>query len=171
MTAIGAFAMAIGVRLFGMGHSLTSENNSAVAPATSASISAKATTAPTPPATSPVSEKSIAVLPVADMSEKHDQGYFGDGMAEETLDLLAKIPGFHVPARTSSFYFKGKSEGIPTIARRLMVVNILEGSVRRSGNHVRVTVQLVRAENGYHLWSETYGRTVPVLHQAVHCDL
>ena len=94
------------------------------------------------------------------MSEKHDQEYFGDGMAEEILDLLAKIPGLHVPARTSSFYFKGKSEDIPTIARRLMVANVLEGSVRKSGNHVRVTVQLVRADNGYHLWSETYDRTL-----------
>jgi TolB-like protein/Flp pilus assembly protein TadD len=105
-------------------------------------------------------EKSIAVLPFADMSEKHDQEYFADGMAEEILDLLAKIPGLHVPARTSSFYFKGKSEDIPTIARRLMVANVLEGSVRKSGNHVRVTVQLVRADNGYHLWSETYDRTL-----------
>jgi len=113
----------------------------------------------TPPV-SVVAEKSIAVLPFADMSEKHDQEYFGDGMAEEILDLLAKIPVLHVPARTSSFYFKGKSEDIPTIARRLMVANVLEGSVRKSGNHVRVTVQLVRADNGYHLWSETYDRTL-----------
>ncbi len=94
------------------------------------------------------------------MSEKKDQEYFADGMAEEILDLLAKIPGLHVPARTSSFYFKGKSEDIPTIARRLMVANILEGSVRKSGNRVRVTVQLIRADNGYHLWSETYDRTL-----------
>ena len=108
----------------------------------------------------PITDKSVAVLPFADMSEKHDQEYFADGMAEEILDLLAKIPGLHVPARTSSFYFKGKSEDIPTIARRLMVANILEGSVRKSGNHVRVTVQLVRADNGYHLWSETYDRTL-----------
>jgi TolB-like protein/Flp pilus assembly protein TadD len=110
--------------------------------------------------TGAISDKSIAVLPFADMSEKHDQEYFADGMAEEILDLLAKIPGLHVPARTSSFYFKGKSEDIPTIARRLLVANVLEGSVRRSGNHVRVTVQLVRADNGYHLWSETYDRTL-----------
>ncbi len=108
----------------------------------------------------PITDKSVAVLPFADMSEKHDQEYFGDGMAEEILDLLAKIPGLHVPARTSSFYFKGKSEDIPTIARRLMVANVLEGSVRKSGNQVRVTVQLVRADNGYHLWSETYDRTL-----------
>jgi TolB-like protein/Flp pilus assembly protein TadD len=125
----------------------------------------KAAPAPSPVAspsapTAAISDKSIAVLPFADMSEKHDQEYFADGMAEEILDLLAKIPGLHVPARTSSFYFKGKSEDIPTIARRLMVANVLEGSVRKSGNQVRVTVQLVRADNGYHLWSETYDRTL-----------
>jgi TolB-like protein/Tfp pilus assembly protein PilF len=121
-----------------------------------------ATTAPTTAPATPtiaISDKSIAVLPFVDMSEKHDQEYFADGMAEEILDLLAKIPGLHVPARTSSFYFKGKSEDIPTIARRLMVANVLEGSIRKSGNQVRVTVQLVRADNGYHLWSETYDRT------------
>jgi adenylate cyclase len=118
---------------------------------------ASASVATTPAA---IPYRSIAVLPFLDMSEKHDQEYFGDGMAEEILDLLAKLPGLHVPARTSSFYFKGKSEDIPTIARRLMVANVLEGSVRKSGNHVRVTVQLVRADNGYHLWSETYDRSL-----------
>jgi TolB-like protein/Flp pilus assembly protein TadD len=112
------------------------------------------------PSVEAISDKSIAVLPFADMSEKKDQEYFADGMAEEILDLLAKVPGLHVPARTSSFYFKGKSEDIPTIARRLMVGHVLEGSVRRAGDRVRITVQLVRADNGYHLWSETYDRTL-----------
>jgi TolB-like protein len=107
-----------------------------------------------------LSEKSIAVLPFTDMSEKHDQEYFSDGMAEEIIDLLVKIPELVVPARTSSFYFKGKSTQIPEIAKALGVRNILEGSVRRSGNHLRVTAQLVRADNGYHLWSETYNSTV-----------
>jgi TolB-like protein/Flp pilus assembly protein TadD len=110
------------------------------------------------PAAPAISEKSVAVLPFADMSEKKDQEYFADGTAEEILDLLAKVPGLHVPARTSSFYFKGKSEDIPTIARRLLVAHVLEGSVRKSGNRVRITIQLVRADNGYHLWSETYDR-------------
>jgi TolB-like protein len=105
-----------------------------------------------------VSDKSIAVLPFADMSEKKDQEYFSDGLSEELIDKLTKIPGLHVPARTSSFYIKGKSEDIPTIARRLMVAHVLEGSVRKSGTHMRVTAQLVRADNGYHLWSETYDR-------------
>jgi tetratricopeptide (TPR) repeat protein len=74
--------------------------------------------------------------------------------------MLTKIQGLHVPARTSSFYFKGKSEDIPTIAKRLLVAHVLEGSVRKSGNHLRVTAQLVRADNGYHLWSETYDRNL-----------
>jgi TolB-like protein/cytochrome c-type biogenesis protein CcmH/NrfG len=104
------------------------------------------------------SPKSIAVLPFADMSEKHDQEYFSDGLAEELLDLLAKTPGLHVIARTSSFSFKGKSEDIPTIATKLHVANILEGSVRKSGDRLRVTTQLIRASNGEQLWSETYDR-------------
>jgi TolB-like protein/Tfp pilus assembly protein PilF len=110
------------------------------------------------PAATAISEKSVAVLPFTDMSEKKDQEYFSDGMAEEIIDLLVKIPELRVPARTSSFYFKGKSADIPTIAKHLMVAHVLEGSVRRSGKHLRVTAQLVRADNGYHLWSETYDR-------------
>ena len=108
--------------------------------------------------TTPISEKSIAVLPFADLSEKRDQEYFSDGLADELLDLLAKTPGLHVIARTSSFSFKGKSDDIPTIARKLHVANILEGSVRKSGNRLRVTTQLIRASSGEHLWSETYDR-------------
>jgi TolB-like protein/Tfp pilus assembly protein PilF len=104
------------------------------------------------------SEKSVAVLPFADMSEKHDQEYFSDGLAEELLDLLAKTPGLHVTARTSSFYFKGKQATIPEIARTLGVANILEGSVRKSGHRLRITTQLIRADNAEHLWSETYDR-------------
>jgi TolB-like protein len=116
----------------------------------------------TAPAATPsapaIPEKSIAVLPFTDMSEKKDQEFFADGMAEEIINLLAKAPGLHVPARTSSFYFKGKSTKIPDIARELGVTHVLEGSVRRSGNQIRVTAQLVRADNGYHLWSEDYDR-------------
>src|SRR5216684_3251372 len=112
----------------------------------------------TAPTTSAISDKSVAVLPFLDMSEKKDQEYFADGMAEELIDMLTKIQDLRVPARTSSFYFKGKSEDIPTIARRLMVAHVLEGSVRKYGNHLRVTAQLVRADSGYHLWSQTYDR-------------
>lgn len=112
------------------------------------------------PAAPVIPEKSVAVLPFLDMSEKKDQEYFSDGLSEELIDLLTKIPDMRVPARTSSFYFKGKSEDIPTIAKRLMVANVLEGSVRRSGDRLRVTAQLVRADNGYHVWSQTYDRRV-----------
>jgi TolB-like protein len=118
-----------------------------------------ATVAPASPApAAAVSEKSVAVLPFVDMSEKKDQEYFSDGLSEELIDRLTKIPDLRVPARTSSFYFKGKSEDIPTIARRLMVAHVLEGSVRKSGMNLRITAQLVRADNGYHLWSQTYDR-------------
>ncbi|MBS0380724.1 MAG: TIR domain-containing protein [Proteobacteria bacterium] len=106
----------------------------------------------------PITEKSIAVLPFVDMSEKHDQEYFADGMAEEIIDLLAKVPDLHVPARTSSFYFKDKATKVPDIARELSVANVLEGSVRASGNRLRVTAQLVRADTGFHVWSQTYDR-------------
>jgi TolB-like protein/Tfp pilus assembly protein PilF len=105
-----------------------------------------------------ISPKSVAVLPFLDMSEQRDQEYFADGLAEELINLLTKIPGMRVPARTSSFYFKGKSEDVPTIASKLMVAHVLEGSVRKSGDRLRVSAQLVRADNGYHLWSETYDR-------------
>jgi TolB-like protein len=102
------------------------------------------------------SDKSIAVLPFADMSEKHDQEYFSDGLAEEVLDRLAQLPNLRVIARTSSFSFKGKGDDIPTIAKKLNVSHILEGSVRKSGSHLRVTAQLIRASTGDHLWSKTY---------------
>lgn len=105
-----------------------------------------------------IPEKSIAVLPFVDLSEKHDQEYFADGMAEEVIDLLAKVPDLRVPARTSSFYFKAKLATVRDIARELSVAHVLEGSVRKSGDRIRVTAQLVRADNGYHLWSQTYDR-------------
>jgi len=108
------------------------------------------------PGSPTVPEKSIAVLPFADMSEKHDQEYFADGMVEEIIDLLAKVPDLRVPARTSSFYFKGKSTKVPDIARELSVANVLEGSIRASGNRLRVTAQLIRADTGFHIWSQTY---------------
>jgi serine/threonine-protein kinase len=92
------------------------------------------------------------------MSEKHDQEYFSDGLAEELLDLLAQVPDLKVPARTSSFYFKTHPASVPELAKILGVRHILEGSVRKSGNTVRVTVQLIRADTGYHLWSRTFDR-------------
>jgi serine/threonine protein kinase/TolB-like protein len=105
-------------------------------------------------------DKSIAVLPFLDLSEAKDQGYFADGLSEELIDLLAQIQSLQVIARTSSFYFKGKDVPIPEIAARLGVAHVLEGSVRRSGHTVRVTAQLIRADSGVHLWSQTYDRDV-----------
>jgi TolB-like protein/tetratricopeptide (TPR) repeat protein len=110
------------------------------------------------PALSAVPEKSIAVLPFVDMSEKKDQEYFSDGLSEELIDLLAKTQGLEVIARTSSFYFKGKQATIGEIAKTLNVANVMEGSVRKSGNTIRVTAQLIRASDGVHIWSETYDR-------------
>jgi TolB-like protein/Tfp pilus assembly protein PilF len=109
-------------------------------------------------ATAVVSDKSIAVLPFTDMSEKKDQEYFSDGLSEELIDLLTKVPELKVPARTSSFYFKGKQATIGDIAKALSVAHVLEGSVRKSGNTLRITAQLIRVDNGYHVWSETFDR-------------
>jgi TolB-like protein len=113
-----------------------------------------------PPAATAVTDKSIAVLPFTDMSERHDQEYFADGMAEQILDLLAKIPSLKVIARTSSFQFKGKSEDVRVIGEKLGVATLLEGSVRKAGDRLRITAQLVRASDGSHLWSEVYDREI-----------
>ena len=105
-----------------------------------------------------VIDKSIAVLPFVDMSAGKDQEYFSDGLSEELLNLLSKIPELKVIGRTSSFSFKGKNEDLRSIAQKLGVAHILEGSVRKDGNKIRVTAQLIRATDGSHLWSETYDR-------------
>lgn len=112
------------------------------------------------PAATPVEPQptSIAVLPFTDMSPEGDQEYFCDGMAEELINALTKVKELRVAARTSSFQFKGKSEDVCEIAKMLRVGSVLEGSVRRAGDRLRVTAQLVTAEDGYHLWSETYDR-------------
>jgi TolB-like protein len=103
---------------------------------------------------------SIAVLPFEDLSSQHDQEYFCDGMTEEIIDALTKVGGFRVVARTSSFAFKGKQQDIREIGKKLNVGAVLEGSVRKSGNKLRVTAQLNSVADGYHLWSETYEREV-----------
>jgi TolB-like protein/DNA-binding winged helix-turn-helix (wHTH) protein/Flp pilus assembly protein TadD len=107
-----------------------------------------------------VLDQSIAVLPFVDMSETKDQEYFADGMAEEILDLLATIPGLKVIGRTSSFQFKGKNEDLRAIGVKLGVAYLLEGSVRKSGNRVRVTAQLLDSQDGAHRWSGTYDRDI-----------
>jgi eukaryotic-like serine/threonine-protein kinase len=103
-------------------------------------------------------QPSIAVLPFANMSADRDQEYFSDGLAEEIINALAQIPDLKVTARTSAFAFRGKEQDITKIAEALKVSTILEGSVRRSGNRIRVTAQLINANDGYHLWSQRYDR-------------
>jgi eukaryotic-like serine/threonine-protein kinase len=103
-----------------------------------------------------VARPSIAVLPFVDMSPEHDQGYFSDGVAQEIINALAQVPGLHVAARSSSFTFKGSNEDLRAVAQKLDVANVLEGSVRKSGNHLRVTAQLVSAKDGYQLWSRSF---------------
>src|SRR5436190_5749935 len=105
-----------------------------------------------------ISSKSIAVLPFVNMSSDKEQDYFSDGLSEELLNQLAQVPQLRVIARTSSFSFKGKEVDVETIARTLNVANVLEGSVRKSANTLRVTAQLVRASDSSHLWSQTYDR-------------
>ena len=130
--------------------------------ATRTEVAESAETGPAEKATEPAgpAAKSIAVLPFINMSEDGANEYFSDGLTEELLNLLAKIPDLKVAARTSSFQFKGKTGDIETIAEQLKVANVLEGSVRKSGNQVRITAQLIRADSGFHLYSETFDRTL-----------
>jgi TolB-like protein/Tfp pilus assembly protein PilF/predicted Ser/Thr protein kinase len=101
---------------------------------------------------------SIAVLPFANMSADKENEYFGDGLAEEVINALAQVPGLQVAGRTSSFLFRGKDIELAEIGRRLNVEHLLEGSVRRAGNRVRVTAQVIKVADGFHLWSERYDR-------------
>jgi len=117
--------------------------------------SSMATPAPEVVATN---DKSIAVLPFVNMSSDPEQEYFSDGIAEQVLDQLSRIPKLRVIARTSSFAFKGKDTDVAAIAQKLKVSHVLEGSVRKSGNRVRITTQLIRTADSSHLWSETYDR-------------
>jgi eukaryotic-like serine/threonine-protein kinase len=103
-------------------------------------------------------EKSIAVLPFLDLSQAKDQEYFCDGISEEILHALAKIDGLRVTGRTSSFSFKGSGAGATEIGKKINVENVLEGSLRRDGNRVRITAELINARSGFHLWTETYDR-------------
>src|SRR2546430_174548 len=105
-------------------------------------------------------EKSIAILPFLDLSQAKDQEYFCDGISEEILDTLAKVDGLRVLGRTSSFSFKGKSTGASEVGKKLNVENVLEGTLQREGNRIRVTAELINARNGFHVWSETYEREV-----------
>jgi eukaryotic-like serine/threonine-protein kinase len=118
----------------------------------------------TPPATPPDAQKSpprpkaIAVLPLANMSADPENEYFSDGMTEEIINVLAKVPGLQVASRSSCFSFKGKTVDIREVGEKLGVSTVVEGSVRKIGNRIRITAELINVENGYHLWSETYDR-------------
>ncbi|MCU1242126.1 MAG: Tetratricopeptide 2 repeat protein [Candidatus Acidoferrum typicum] len=104
---------------------------------------------------------SIAVLPFANLSAGKDQEYFSDGLAEELITDLTKIPGLKVVARSSAFQFKGKNEDVRSVGHKLGVANVLEGSVRKEGDHVRITAALTKVDDGFQLWSETYDREIP----------
>ena len=112
----------------------------------------------TPATANTTMEKSVAVLPFVALSSGTDDEYFADGLTEEILNSLTRVPELLVTARTSAFHFKGKDIPIPDIAKQLGVAHVVEGSVRREGNRLRVTAQLIRAADGFHLWSENYDR-------------
>ncbi len=110
------------------------------------------------PAIAAADDKSVAVLAFANLSDDKSNEYFSDGISEELLNVLAKIPGLKVSARTSAFYFKGKEVPIPEIAQKLGVAYVVEGSVRKAGDKVRITAQLIKAADGFHVWSDTFTR-------------
>ena len=114
--------------------------------------------APTENKMKTTSQNSIAVLPFANMSSDPEQEFFSDGISEEIINMLAQVPGLKVAGRTSSFSFKGKNQDLRVIGEQLNVNHILEGSVRKSGNKLRITAQLIKVADGYHLWSEKYDR-------------
>ncbi|HSC13010.1 MAG TPA: hypothetical protein VLC97_18705 [Rhodanobacteraceae bacterium] len=154
---IGLLVVAIGLFAFDRFSPRKAEPAAASAEATTpaANSASAASIASASPA---VNDSSIAVLPFVDMSQSRDQEYFSDGLSEELLNLLAQVPQIRVIARTSSFAFKGKEAGIAEIAKTLNVANVLEGSVRKSGDTLRITAQLIRTADSSHLWSETYDR-------------
>jgi len=154
LIAVAAIVLAVGVAGSLGIHFWSSSHSGTQTPAAPAVIEAKA------PSSASMLDKSIAVLPFTDLSEKHDQEYFADGMAEEIVDLLATIPGVKVIGRTSSFQFKGKNEDLRTIGAQLGAVYILEGSVRKTGDRVRITAQLIGTQDGMHRWSNSFDSDV-----------
>jgi TolB-like protein/DNA-binding winged helix-turn-helix (wHTH) protein/Tfp pilus assembly protein PilF len=107
-----------------------------------------------------VTDTSIAVLPFVDMNPAKDQEYFSDGLAEQLINDLAKVSGLKVVGRSSSFQFRGRNDDLRDVGRKLGVANVLEGDVRREGNHVRITAELIKADDGFQLWSQTYDRQI-----------
>jgi TolB-like protein/Tfp pilus assembly protein PilF len=145
LIAVAVALVVLALGWYFRGHAAhTAQTTAAVAAAPAAPI---AITAP---------QKSIAVLAFTDLSPEHNQEYFSDGMAEEILNALAQVKDMKVAGRTSSFFYKGRNEDLRTIGKALDVANVLEGSVRKQGDKVRITAQLIRSEDGFHLWSESY---------------
>jgi TolB-like protein/Tfp pilus assembly protein PilF len=144
----GAF---VGALIAGAAYLLLRPSTGVTSPARQSSVES-ATLVPT------ATDNSIAVLPFVDMSQARDQEYFSDGLTEELLNLLAKTSKLRVIGRTSSFQFKGRNDDLRLIGQKLGVAHLLEGSVRKAGNKIRITVQLIEAANGSHQWSETYDR-------------
>ncbi len=130
---------------------LAPRRDAALVTQTKASVTAEISTEK-----SKINPKSVAVMAFTDLSPKHDQDYFSDGIAEELLNALARVKDLKVAGRSSSFYYKGRNEDLRTIGKALGVANVLEGSVRTQGDKVRITAQLIRSADGFQLWSETY---------------
>jgi TolB-like protein len=157
--------IAVIMLLLGVGAMIFWQARSTPQPAATAEGTAEGTAAPATAAgaaaaAGAITDKSIAVLPFADFSAAGDQAWFADGLAEEVLNALARTPDLMVSARTSSFRYKDSELAIPEIAKELGVAHVLEGSVRSTPDRVRVTAQLIRASDGFHLWSQTYDRDI-----------
>jgi serine/threonine-protein kinase len=150
--ALFAVAVAIGVRFFGFGQQAEPAKGHAANAVTASPAQPDQAPAFSPP------PRSVAVLSFVNMSGDAKDEYFSDGLSEELLNTLVRVQELKVAARTSSFSFKGTATDIPTIGRKLNVVAVLEGSVRKAGERVRITAQLINAASGYHLWSQTYDR-------------
>ncbi len=154
LAAAALVVVAIAVALIS---SKKSERPSA-APAQPVTATPRPTSQPVAPTATAASDKSVAVLAFANLSDDKGNEYFSDGISEELLNVLAKIPGLKVTARTSSFHFKGKDTPIADIAAQLGVAYVVEGSVRKAGDKVRITAQLIKAEGGFHVWSDSFTR-------------
>ena len=128
------------------------------APSARPETAAATATEPEAPSAEKAVDQSIAVLPFINMSADADNEYFSDGLSEELLNLLAQVEGLKVAARTSTFKFKGSDADIAEIGEKLNVATVLEGSVRKAGDQVRITAQLIMVDDGFHLWSENYDR-------------
>jgi len=153
-------AALLGVVVFVLIHRERTREASPVAASKPVAVEAAAEAMPSSPEPAAAAALSIAVLPFANLSADAENEYFADGVAEEILNLIAKTPDLRVISRSSAFSFKGRNVPIPEVAEELGVNHVLEGSVRRAGDRVRVTAQLIRVANDAHLWSETYDRTL-----------